>query len=257
MGNLMSTIYIGYITEVILKNSKPTLELRIRVPSIHGISAAAGLPLSKLPIAKPMVIPGLEYNAESFLESVKKLNKVFVIFESGDYDKPIYFGVKGNSDLYNFRTNTSYMLYYDSLGDFPAVGNKVYLYRSLDNNLLYYWDNINLLYKLAVYSGTGSGDALIGTVRAYIDSGIIFGLRLVDGIQLITGDKAFVYGISGIDDAIYSVNSGTWTKFIDISLNQVISIDDGLVNGGSMLKVLDAGILVVKKSEITKWQLAA
>lgn len=101
MSNLMSKIYIGYVVEVIKKNNKPTLELRVRVPSIHGVSSSSGVADKDLPIAKPLLTPGLTINSLKFTEFINNLNKVYVIFESGNFNNPVYLGIKGNSDIYD------------------------------------------------------------------------------------------------------------------------------------------------------------
>lgn len=100
MPNLMTNIYIGYIEEIIYKNGLPTLELRVRVPSIHGDKESTGLKKEQLPIAKPILTPGVSFNRLQLIEELGSINKVYVMFESGDHEKPVYFGVKGNNDLY-------------------------------------------------------------------------------------------------------------------------------------------------------------
>ena len=105
--NKMTAIYIGYVTEIIYKNDLPTMELRVRVPSIHGVSSATGLVDEDLPIAKPLFIPGITYNKELFEEALQSLNKVYVIFEAGDDNLPVYLGLKGNSDLYDIPFESS------------------------------------------------------------------------------------------------------------------------------------------------------
>lgn len=100
MSNLMTKIYIGYVEEIIYKDGKPTLELRVRIPSIHGTNSSNGLKAKDLPIAKPIFTPGLVYSTDALIESLQKINKVFIFFESGSLQNPIYFGVKGNEELY-------------------------------------------------------------------------------------------------------------------------------------------------------------
>lgn len=99
--NKMTKIYIGYVIEPIYKDDRITLELRVRVPSIHGINRFNGLKDEDLPIARPLFMPGITYDQELFLEALDSINKVYIIFESGDLDKPVYLGLKGNSDLYD------------------------------------------------------------------------------------------------------------------------------------------------------------
>jgi len=107
MANLMTNIYIGYVEEIMYKNGKPTLELRIRVPSIHGADESKGIKKSQLPIAKPIITPGTSFNDVQLVEELQAINKVYVMFESGDNQKPVYFGVKGNEDLYTIPSFSS------------------------------------------------------------------------------------------------------------------------------------------------------
>ena len=110
--NKMTGLYIGYATEIIYKNDMPTMELRVRVPSIHGLNASSGVSDEDLPIASPLFTPGLVYSKEKFEEAVYSLNKIYVIFESGDLNNPVYFGLKGNYELYpNIIDEDSFRLF--------------------------------------------------------------------------------------------------------------------------------------------------
>lgn len=105
MPNLMTNIFIGYVEEIIYKDDRPTLELRVRIPSIHGTNSRDGLKKQDLPIAKPIFMPGASYKTAALEQALQNINKVFVIFESGDQQKPVYFGVKGNEDLYEIPSD--------------------------------------------------------------------------------------------------------------------------------------------------------
>ena len=96
MGNLMSTLYIGYVKEIIRDTmGAPTFDLRVHVPAIHGFRVSDE---TKLPIARPLVIPGMTIIQED-LEAVYNDNligqRVIVFFESGNKTNPIYLGVVG------------------------------------------------------------------------------------------------------------------------------------------------------------------
>jgi len=99
MSNLMSTLYLGYITEVIKDNGKPTFGLRVIVPSVHGLGK---LQNKDLPIAKPLTIPGLSITQEE-IDSIYTEDligkKVIVFFEAGNLAKPIYLGVCGYTPI--------------------------------------------------------------------------------------------------------------------------------------------------------------
>ena len=252
--NLMTQVYIGYIVEVMKDNHGiPTMDMRVRIPSVHGVSSKNGLPDKDLPLAKPLIIPGMAYNRENIEETVSNINKVYIIFEGGNYTKPVYFGILNDSSLYKLKTNSSYILYYESLGDFPTSGNIAYLYRALDTNMLYYYDNFTSTYEPLLTGGGSSGDSLIGTVKLRAEDGPAYGLREIDGVQTEVGDKVLIVNITSLDNGIYSVSETDWTKIISLSDNQIISVDEGIVHGGYMFKVSGGVLVIVKKSELTKW----
>ena len=135
----MTQIYIAYVEEIIYVDGKATLELRVRVPSVHGASATSGLAKNDLPIAKPLVTPGVSFNYTLLEETIASTNKVFVIFESGDLSKPVYFGLKGNEELFSIPGNTANILYFNDDTEFPAEGDPSLIYWAQDVNILYYW----------------------------------------------------------------------------------------------------------------------
>lgn len=102
--NSMTKIYIGFVEEVIRDSeNNPTLELRVRVPTIHGPNSTSGLVSSSLPIAKPLILPGMLID-KTFIEFIKNTDRVYIIFEFGDYTKPVYFGIRNDQSLYNMSS---------------------------------------------------------------------------------------------------------------------------------------------------------
>lgn len=102
-------IYIGYVVEIVRDNNdQPTLELKVRVPAIHGISSLTGTPDEHLPIAKPLITPGILIDTNKFVEFITNLNKVYIVFESGNFTKPIYLGIVGNKDVYSLNDWTTF-----------------------------------------------------------------------------------------------------------------------------------------------------
>lgn len=98
MSNLMSKIYIGYVESIVKDRfGQPTLDLRIRVPSIHGTDGTKGVKNQHLPIARPLLAPGTQINKAKFIEHLEHINKVFVVFESGNYNKPFYLGITNSA----------------------------------------------------------------------------------------------------------------------------------------------------------------
>ena len=108
MGNLMSTLYIGYVKEIIRDTmGVPTFDLRVHVPAIHGFRVSDE---TKLPIARPLVIPGMTIIQED-LEAIYNDNligqRVIVFFESGNKTNPIYLGVIGQKPTINVIPDVS------------------------------------------------------------------------------------------------------------------------------------------------------
>lgn len=251
MSNFMQ-FHIGYISELIYKNGKPTLHAKVRIPSIHGSSELNGLKNSDLPIASPLVFPGFELNPEEVEKIIESVNKVYVIFEGGNLNKPIYFGVKVNADLYDVPIKSKLINVYPSYLDLPTNGSQYQLYLTSNNSALYYFED-GEYHQL--YAGTSYvPDILIGTVTVFTTVGPASGLRDIDGIQLVENDKVLIVGDALLTDGVYSVKPSTWEFWKSIEDNQVISIDSGLSYGGTMLKYKNTGVVeVVKKSEQTKW----
>lgn len=245
--------HIGYVVEAIYKNGKPTLELRVRVPTVHGASDKKGVKDRDLPIAKPMIFSGAVLDLETFEETLKNLSMVYIIFESGNLNKPVYFGIKGDSGLYDLPFDTSILRIYPDFISLPHIGKSNRLYMTSNNSSIYFYDGDSYI-QLFSGGSSGTSDVLIGTVKVFDNEGPLEGLRVVDDIQLVESDKVFVSGVPLELDGIYQVSSGPWSLLTGLDENQVVSIDVGGLYGGTMLKYISAGVVeVVKKSEQTKW----
>lgn len=92
----MREVYIASVVEVIKHEGKPTLDLRVRVPSIHGNTIRA----KDLPIAKPVMMPGVAINWNEFIEHLQYINKVYVIFDGSNYTRPMYLGAVSEYSIY-------------------------------------------------------------------------------------------------------------------------------------------------------------
>ena len=155
--NLMTQIYIGYVKEIIYDSTcMPTMALRIRVPTVHGVDSKSGLPDEDLPIAEPLIIPGIAYNKDNIEDILRNINKVYVIFEGGNYNNPVYFGIKGNSSLYKLKSNNTFIQNFNDIAEFPPYGSTSILYRVLSTNVLYYWDQTTVAYLPLYEAGPGS-----------------------------------------------------------------------------------------------------
>jgi hypothetical protein len=254
MTNKMSTIFLGKVVEVIKDNDGvPTLELKVRVPTIHGSNYRTGVRDRDLPIAKPLVIPGLSYNSETFEEDVSKYKRVYIIFNQGDYNDPVYFGIATPRESYNAISSATYIRTFASVSAFPEEGSTAHIYRSLLTNALYYWDSEDTSYRSLINPSDALGDTLVGTVKVFTDTGPTYGSRVIDGIEVLNDDKDLVVGAIDVDNGIYTVSSGNWTKNKDVDDREVISVDDGRVYGGTMLRIDSGAVMIVKKSEKVKW----
>lgn len=144
MANLTSNIYIGYVVEVIKDSeNNPTFELRVRIPTIHGVDSKKGVPTKNLPIARPLLMPGAILNKNAFVEHFENINKVFIIFESGIFSKPFYLSI-GNNDLYSLPAYSGDT----SSPDTPATQQWVLLQNfayqaDLDNSLKVWADPVD------------------------------------------------------------------------------------------------------------------
>jgi len=101
--NKMSNIYIGYIVEAIYIEDTPTFDLRIRIPSLHGLNSANGVADADLPIARPLLMPGTILDIERFENFVGSVRMVYVILEFGDLGRPVYLGLRSNFDSYSLE----------------------------------------------------------------------------------------------------------------------------------------------------------
>jgi hypothetical protein len=169
--------------------------------------------------------------------------------------QPVYFGLKGNSELYDLPASSVFIRLFPSTTEFPAIGSTSYLYRAEDTGALYAFDaSLNSYTLFITTASVEAGDSLVGTVKYYTDVGPAFGLRVIDGYETVLGDTVFVYDIPNGIVGLYAVTAGNWTKLSNVFNKQVVSIEHGVNYGGTMLKALDGSVLIVKKSEQTKWQ---
>ena len=96
---------------------------------------------------------------------------------------------------------------------------------------------------------------MIGRVSVYTEEGPFSGFRTIDGHTLQEFDTVLVVG-NGSRNGIYIVNrGGIWQRIREVEKFQVVSIDNGIVYGGSMQKKMEDGITkMVKKPERSAWR---
>lgn len=100
----MNNTYYGYVEEIIKnENGKPTLQLRVRVPSIHGYKDQSNIKLEDLPIAEPIITPGTLLSSPFFVDMLEHVKEVIIMFKGGDINKPVYIGAVNNPELYQVR----------------------------------------------------------------------------------------------------------------------------------------------------------
>lgn len=99
-------------------------------------------------------------------------------------------------------------------------------------------------------------DIMIGAVSVYTEEGPFAGFRTIDGHTLQKSDTILVVG-NGSSNGIYSVNTdGVWQRIQKVETFQVVSIDNGIVYGGSMQKKMEDGTtLQVKNPERPAWRI--
>lgn len=98
-------------------------------------------------------------------------------------------------------------------------------------------------------------DIMIGSVNVFTKEGPFAGFRTIDGHTLQESDTVLVVG-NASDNGIYIVNTGgVWQRIQEVEPFQVISIDNGIVYGGSMQKKMKNGTtLQVKNPERSSWR---
>lgn len=100
---------------------------------------------------------------------------------------------------------------------------------------------------------TSIDDVMIGTASVYTEVGPLYGLRVIDEYHTEPEDRCLVAGLGSLN-GIYLVYPEDWVKVQEITRNQVVSIDNGLIFGGAQLKKAVSGItVIVKKPERSKW----
>ena len=213
--NNQSKIYTGFIEEIIYENGKPTLNVRVRVPDIHDFGNNS-LPKEKLPIASPMIVPGTVIDTTLLMNYLQKSSKVFVIFESGSYNNPVYFGIKASS------TDGAY----------------------LDSN------------DIGPGPTPVTGDALVGTVTVYTTVTPGNAPVTIDGYRVdfttVRSTTALVMTGTPSTSGVYTLLANkTWLRTKELNIDEVYSVDKGNDYGGTLIKVIgltNQG-LVVKNSE--------
>ncbi len=130
MADSKDKLFVAKVVEVIKDSGTPTLELRVRIPTLHG-DEQTGLRDSELPLAKPMLLPGTVLDSSRFDENIVG-SIIYVILEYGLVTNPMYFGLKGTKGDY---VATSEVVPYATefvpgVVRVKKVGNTGYIYTS-------------------------------------------------------------------------------------------------------------------------------
>lgn len=89
----MNKIYTAYIEELIKDaDNNTTLELRVRIPQVHGTAQSSGVPTQDLPIAKPLLIPGMIINKTKFENYLNLVTTVQVLVKDANFTRIYYLG---------------------------------------------------------------------------------------------------------------------------------------------------------------------
>lgn len=256
--NLQTNIYTGYIEEVIYKDEAPTLSVRIRIPSIHG-TGSRGLKTEQLPIAQPLLIPGIEVNPTVLLDHLSTTKKVMTMLESGNASSVLYFGLRATPQITTLNTRNTQVLRYDDLflnPPDPLREDVIYWDRTTD--MLYFVDNNELVPFFD--SIATQGDTLVGVLKAATSLDLSDSpyntQRVVDGYPCQNGDYALSLN-TFVARRIYmwSDSQSQWVSTTVPEVNQVYHILHGNTHGGQMLKIKTSSpyYTVVKASEYQRW----
>lgn len=86
-------LYTAYIEEVMRdEENKPTLGLRVRIPSKHGRKETSAIQLADLPIAYPLVMPGSIMDLDKFDTYITEAKTVTVMVRDGRLNNLYYLG---------------------------------------------------------------------------------------------------------------------------------------------------------------------
>lgn len=113
---MKSKIYTAQVIEIIEKQGEPTLELRIRIPILHGTDKASRIRTEDLPIAKPLLLPGVAVDINKFKELAKE-NSLVQVKIYGNLEEIYYLGFVADSGVIR-EINT--------IGDFNVLDGGVF-----------------------------------------------------------------------------------------------------------------------------------
>lgn len=93
-------------------------------------------------------------------------------------------------------------------------------------------------------------------VRAMTTDYNISGLLTIDEVKLRNGDRVLVLG-QGDNSGIYNASNGTWNKIGPVNKLDLYSVNEGEVNGGNIVKIVDnnGNYEVVKYSDVPRWEI--
>lgn len=208
--------------------------VQVRVPIIHGIVSQGGISSANLPWAT-MCSLSAGYNYGTYI--VPEIGEyVFVMFEDGDTNKPVYLGsIYGTNSTINkeYGSDNTGGIWYGVIGEneVPKEAQRVdypslkMIYKSKNGTRIYLNDDENNEY-LRIADTTGK--------KFEIDS-------TNDSISMSDMDIE----IKIENDIIYLGNS---TRHLTIDVNSSINIYDG--NGNTSITIDDSGVTKVNSDKV-------
>jgi hypothetical protein len=109
------------------------------------------------------------------------------------------------------------------------------------------------------FRGVNSGLAIKAPVRAATTGNItLSGLQTIDGVSCVSGDRVLVKNqTSSVDNGIYVVDTGTWTRDVDMNGNRdivqgsLVYVTSGSTQGTTVWQVTSGNPITIGSSAIT------
>lgn len=240
--------YKAIVVEIIKdQEDKPTLELRIKIPSIHQ-----GLKDIDLPIAKPLVIPGTILDKDLFLSAVVELQYIYVMFDSGKLAKPLY--IVSGLELTNEYTSIPGPQGEpgkdgkDGEDGEPGKDGEDGISPHIGSNGNWWVGDTNTGIKA---QGKDATTKFLDPVIVMTGPEKLFqpNIYIYDGVLLSTNDTVLDHTSS----KIYKYNGLIYEELHEVNIGEIMSITKGKKRGGLMYIKDELGFKKIKYSELSKW----
>lgn len=140
----------------------------------------------------------------------------------------------------------------DNMTAVISISNNMAAVLNLNTNMAALQNiNTNMAGILAVPSAIAAQDWKNSVVVATTANNTLFGVQTIDGITLAVGNRVLVKDQTiSPENGIYVVSTGYWTRATDavspnVSTNNVVMVDQGVVNRGKQFRLTTTGIITV------------